>query len=471
MDRRIQAALAALTATAALAACATRVPLYPDESAGTRGPAASPAPAAAATPADAPPPAPAPAPVITAAVPIATIGSADLAAPGTPGSYARRADISAWADEFAARGNVDRRLIQSALDRIEPQPRVRKLILPPATPQQKNWTAYRGRFLDAFRVKAGVEFWNTNADSLARAEAQYGVPAAVIVGIAGVETIYGRMQGDFRTADALATLAFDWPAEAPRDRSAYFREQFEQLLLLARDYGAQVLDWRGSYAGALGIPQFMPGSLRGLAVDFDGDGRIDLSGSPADAIGSIARYLNASGWQAGTPIWLPAKPGNSPDQWIAHDLEARWTADALAEAGVIVQGTVPPDLLFGLVDLTTPNAPTEWRAGTRNFFAITQYNRSFFYAAAVADLAAAVTAARGGTAVGASKAPPAGNALPAGASNATGGPAGSGGATRAAGAGNGSLRTQGQTAIDANGRVIPVVGSKAVRPDAATPAR
>ncbi|WP_085314235.1 lytic murein transglycosylase B [Derxia lacustris] len=397
MDRRIQAALAALTAATALAACASRIPLYPEDGAAPArsGSAATPA---APAPAAAPPaPAPAEAPVVavtTRPIVVGPMGSADLATPAVPGSYARRADIAAWADEFAARAPIDRALVQSALDRIEPQPRVRRLILPPATPQQKNWTAYRARFLDTVRIRAGADFWAANADALARAERDYGVPAAVIVAVAGVETVYGRNQGDFRTADTLATLAFDWPAEAPRDRSAYFREQLEQLLLLARDYGSQVLDWRGSYAGALGIPQFMPGSLRDFAVDYDADGRIDLSGSPADAIGSIARYLSAHGWQAGLPIWLPARPGNSPEQWIAHDLEARWTADALAEAGVTVQGSAPPDLLFGLVDLTAPAAPTEWRAGTRNFFAITQYNRSFFYAAAVADLAAAVSAAR-----------------------------------------------------------------------------
>jgi len=394
MDRRLQAALAALTAATLLAACASSVPLYPDEKAARRESGATPAPPAT-PPAAAPTPAEPPATVVTTRpVIVAPMGGAELAAPGTPGSYARRADIAAWADEFAQRGAIDRALIQSALDRIEPQARVRKLILPPATPQQKNWTAYRARFLDAQRIKAGAEFWAANADALARAEREFGVPAAVVVAIAGVETVYGRNQGDFRTADTLATLAFDWPADAPRDRSAYFREQLEQLLLLARDYGAQILDWRGSYAGALGIAQFMPGSLREFAVDYDGDGRIDLSNSAPDAIGSIARYLSAHGWKSGLPIWLPARPGSSPDQWIANDLEARWTADALAEAGVTVLGATPPDTLFGLVDLTAPATPTEWRAGTKNFFAITQYNRSFFYAAAVADLASAVAAAR-----------------------------------------------------------------------------
>jgi membrane-bound lytic murein transglycosylase B len=272
-------------------------------------------------------------------------------------------------------------------------PTVEKLILPFAPGKPRSWKAYRARFIEPVRLEGGIEFWHRHVYWLERAEKQYGVAPEIIIAILGVETIYGKHQGSFRVLDVLTTLGFHFPIQAPRDRSVFFREQLEQFLIYTRRQQIPATDVRGSFAGAIGIPQFMPSSIMQFAVDFDADGVIDLRLSPADAIGSVASFLVQHGWQRGLELDFPvtAKENSISKLWLANDLQARHKRDQLGGAGFEVASSLQ-DQLLGLIDLESPGAPTEYRAGTANFFAITQYNRSFFYAAAVADLARALQA-------------------------------------------------------------------------------
>jgi membrane-bound lytic murein transglycosylase B len=186
---------------------------------------------------------------------------------------------------------------------IRPNASVLRAIRPPAFPEkQRSWERYRERFVNEQRIGSGLSFWRQHAASLLRAEAIYGVPPEIIVAIIGVETVYGQNMGSFRVLEALASLAFRYPP-----RADFFRGELEQFLLLARENGSSPLDIKGSYAGAMGIPQFMPSSQRRYAVDFDGDDRIDLRQSSSDAIGSVARFLQQHGWQRGSPVAVPAR--------------------------------------------------------------------------------------------------------------------------------------------------------------------
>lgn len=254
---------------------------------------------------------------------------------------------------------------------------VLRAIRPAAVPeQQRSWQRYCARFVNERRINRGLRFWQDNAAELARAEAIYGVPREIIVAIIGVETEYGLNMGKFSVLEALATLAFDYPP-----RAAFFRNELEQFLLLARENGISPLDYTGSYAGAMGIPQFMPSSQRRYAVDFDGDDRIDLRRSSTDAIGSVARFLNLHGWQAGAPVAVPARVESDPAALIAAGLKPVVTLEELLKQGVIATGK--NESPAALIDLVSPDQPTEYWVGFDNFYAITRYNRSSFYAMSV----------------------------------------------------------------------------------------
>jgi len=275
--------------------------------------------------------------------------------------------------------------------KLKPDPRVLKLIAPPASPAlQRSWQRYQSRFLDPKRIRQGAEFWQQHAAMLERAEIAYGVPAEIIVSIIGIETFYGQNTGTFNTFAALATLAFYYP-----QRSTFFRQELEQLLLLAQENRQNPESYTGSYAGALGIPQFMPGSLRRYAVDFDGDSVIDLTNSVEDAIGSVASFLAAHGWQKGDPIAVPVRlPDNLPPQtlalWLETGIRPALSTLTLLAAGVAAEPFEGADRNATLIDLVTPDAPVEYWLGFENFYVITRYNRSSFYAMAVFQLAEAI---------------------------------------------------------------------------------
>ena len=306
-------------------------------------------------------------------------------------------EVARFMDEMVERNHFSRSQLNSLFAQTRYLDSAIQLIKPAPSNKPKNWFAYRARFVEPVRINAGVDFWNTYGVALARAEAQYGVPMEIIAGIIGVETVYGRNTGNFRVMDAISTLAFDYPNTPNREaRMAFFRGELENTLLLAREAGIDPLTLRGSYAGAIGWPQFMPGSIREYAVDFDGDGKIDLRNSPVDAIGSVAHYLAVHGWQRGQPVAFPVTVSTENRQWetmLNQGLEAKYSVDELRAAGVVLPD-VPADLRFGLVDLQNGTNPTEYWIGTANFYAITQYNRSYFYAMSVAELGRAVAAAR-----------------------------------------------------------------------------
>jgi membrane-bound lytic murein transglycosylase B len=309
-------------------------------------------------------------------------------------------EVSDFIDQMAEKHGFDRAELESVFKKVRYVDTTIQLMKPAPPGRPKNWRAYRARFVDPLRIDAGVAFWNTHADALARAEEQYGVPAEIIVGIIGVETIYGRNTGNFRVLDAVTTLGFDYPNTPNRAaRMAFFRGEIENTLLFARESGIDPFLLLGSYAGAIGWPQFMPGSIRKFAVDFDGDGKIDLRNSPVDAIGSVAHFLVEHGWKRGEPVVFPAtvsatEGGANWDAFIGKGLEAKYRLDELKAAGVSPTVEPPADMMFGLVDLQNGQEPTEYWLGAGNFFSITQYNRSYFYAMSVIDLGRAVRTAR-----------------------------------------------------------------------------
>ena len=322
-------------------------------------------------------------------------------APAQGSLYATRLEAMQFADDLAARRGLDPAWVRDVIGQARNLPVVSRLMQPPAKAFVKNWRVYRSRFIDPIRIDAGAKFWRANQSTLERAEKEYGVPAEIIVGIIGVETIYGRDTGSFRVMDALTTLAFDFPDSHPRakERSDFFKGEIEQFLTLQNRRGASPSDalaFKGSYAGAMGMPQFMPSSWAKYAVDFDGDGNIDLWASPADVIGSVANYFKAFNWQTGMPTHYPVSFDKSRldmDALMAPDIlptfgVASFTAKGAVLAGEALQHKGP----LALIELLNgPDAPS-YVAGTDNFYVITRYNWSSYYAMAVIELGREVAA-------------------------------------------------------------------------------
>jgi membrane-bound lytic murein transglycosylase B len=295
-------------------------------------------------------------------------------------SFGERPEVKGFIGELVERHGFDAAKLNRVFARVERLEPSLQLILPAERPP---WQDYRAQFVNETRIARGAAFWKLNGKILRRAERKYGVPAAIIVSILGVETNYGRNMGRYRVVNALATLAFDYPP-----RASFFRGELEQYLLLARESRVDVFALQGSYAGAIGIPQFMPGSVRRYAVDFDGDGAIDLRRSSADAIGSVANFLREHGWKTGEPVLLRAKL--APDAALFTDgaLRPRHRLGDLVAAGIGLEPQPSSaDALGALIALEG-----DYRVGLQNFYVITRYNRSAFYAAAVADLADALAA-------------------------------------------------------------------------------
>ena len=313
--------------------------------------------------------------------------------------YASRADVMQEADALALRLGLEPRWVRHAIGQSHYMPGIARAIAPPPVGTAKNWAVYRSRFIDPVRIRAGVKFWQDNRETLERAEAQTGVPAAIIVGIVGVETIYGQQVGTYRVMDALTTLAFDFPAQHPRarERAAFFLSELEAFLVLTQRTGTDPLALRGSYAGAMGLPQFMPSSWSKYAVDFDGDGRVDLFHSAADVIGSVANYFKALQWRVGMPTHYPVRltaEGEQKAELLAPDIRPTFSAATLGTLGAeLGASALRHDGPLALVELQNGDAPPLYLAGTENFYAITRYNWSSYYALAVIELGQEVAAA------------------------------------------------------------------------------
>ena len=310
-----------------------------------------------------------------------------------------------FADDLAARRGLPADWVRAAIGQAVYLPNVPRLMLPPARCTAKNWRVYRSRFIDPVRIRAGARFWERNRTTLARAQAEFGVPPEIIVGIVGVETIYGQNMGSFRVMDALATLTFDFPPQHPRAqaRQAFFQDELEQFLSLSYRTGVDPLQPVGSYAGAMGMPQFMPSSWVKYAIDYDGDGRIDLWNSEADVIGSVANYFKGYGWQPGVPTHYGVRlaPEAQMDALLAPDILPSFSVDSLAAKGAVpLGGGLSHPGKFALIELQNgdPNVPGNepvYVAGTENFYVITRYNWSSYYAMAVIELGREVMAVVG----------------------------------------------------------------------------
>jgi membrane-bound lytic murein transglycosylase B len=321
--------------------------------------------------------------------------------PPAPMRYAESPAAMAFADDLAQRRDLDPAWVREQIGAAQRLPNVARLMQPAPRGTPKNWVAYRARFIEPVRLRAGQRFWETHRATLARAEAEFGVPASLIVGVIGVETLYGRHMGDFRVIDALTTLAFDFPSTHPRAaiRTEFFRGELEQYLSLTQRNGLDPQALRGSFAGAMGVPQFMPSSWSKYAIDFDGDGKVDLFNSPADAIGSVANYFKAFGWQPGQPTHFPVAFDQSrldKDALLAPDILPTFGVERFTAKGAVLTGpALQHSGKLALIELENGSAPPSYLAGTENFYVITRYNWSSYYALAVIELGQEIQTAMG----------------------------------------------------------------------------
>lgn len=304
-------------------------------------------------------------------------------------------DIQAYANEVAHTRNIPQTELEALLQHAQYNATAARLMSPSKTRIRRSWVTYRERFVEPVRLKIGVDFWQQHAGQLSQTERHYGVPASVIVAIIGVETIFGRYTGDFRVLDALATLGFRYPDASRPERSQLFRDQLADLAQLHHEKKLNAYTVTGSFAGAMGLPQFMPGSLLRYAVDGDGDGRIDLLNNPADAIASVASFLRYHGWVPGLPIFAPVQLPAQPQKLVVGGIDPTLDWLTLVNSGAAARSdaktTSWKDHKLGVIDLVDePRNTVEYRVGTPNFFAITHYNRSYFYATAVTELAEAL---------------------------------------------------------------------------------
>jgi peptidoglycan lytic transglycosylase B len=315
----------------------------------------------------------------------------EAARDGVP--YGLREDVQRWGAEMAQRHRLDPAWVARQLAESRRLPVIQQLIMPPGTGTAKNWAAYRARFVEPRRIRAGLDFWRANAEWLQRAEARFGVPAELVVGLIGVETIYGQQMGSFRAIDSLATLAFDFPP-GRRDRSSFFRDELEAFLLMSHREGVDPLSVKASYAGAIGMGQFMPSSWSKYAIDFDGDGQVNLHTSTADVIGSVANYMAQFGWLPGVPsrfdVTLPTSAENRA-VLLAPDILPTFTVEEFTQRGAgLPAGASSYTGKLALVELQNGDDPPSYVAGTSNFYAVTRYNWSSYYAMAVLDLGEAI---------------------------------------------------------------------------------
>jgi membrane-bound lytic murein transglycosylase B len=293
-----------------------------------------------------------------------------------------------FAREMAQKHGFDQSRLGQLMSGINYRQSIIDAISRPA--EAKPWHEYRKIFVTDARAREGVAFWEENKDLLRKAEQEFGVPPEIIVAIIGVETRYGRHAGTYPVMDALATLAFGYPK-----RADFFRRELEEYLLLTREESLDLTGTKGSYAGAMGMPQFISSSYRAYAVDFDGDGKRDLIDNRADAIGSVAAYFVRHGWKRGAPITTPARgAGTRHEQFVKAGMKPSLRIDGLAKSGITPKQPLPGQGLSSLIKLEGMKGD-EYLLGLNNFYVITRYNHSNLYAMAVYQLSRKILAEKG----------------------------------------------------------------------------
>ena len=299
-----------------------------------------------------------------------------------------RADVQAFIAEMSTKHGFKAQQLSQLFGEVKLQQKIIDAISRPA--EAKPWHQYRPIFVTESRTQEGVAFWNQHQADLERAHQVYGVPPEIIVAIIGVETRYGRHKGSYRVMDSLATLAFTYPK-----RAAFFRSELEQYLLLTREESIEPLSLTGSYAGAMGMGQFISSSYRHYAVDFDGDGKRDLWNNPVDAIGSVANYFKQHQWQPGAMVTVPALVGGNHIQvTVQKGFKPHSTIAELRNKGVTPKAKADPQAMAALIELETRRGREYW-LGLDNFYVITRYNHSPLYAMAVYQLGQAILKQRG----------------------------------------------------------------------------
>jgi len=301
------------------------------------------------------------------------------AAESDSNDYLGRAEVRDFIDRMVSKHGFDASEMERLFAGVDQQETTLEAIARPA--EAKPWHEYREIFITSARINGGVEFWDENRALLERASREYGVPVAIIVAIIGVETYYGRQTGDYPVFDTLVTLGFDYPP-----RGDFFRAELEHFMLLSREESLRIPEVIGSYAGAMGMGQFIPSSYRAYAVDFDGDGTRELWNSTADAIGSVANYFHVHGWREGAPVAYPAQVNGADYRaLVARGLEPSIEARRLTSLGVKTQADIADDARVALFEYDAGDAMQYW-VGLTNFYVITRYNHSSLYAMAVYQL-------------------------------------------------------------------------------------
>ncbi len=291
-------------------------------------------------------------------------------------------EVEAFIDSMVEQHDFDREELRDTLGAAEVKQSILDAIARPAE-KTKSWAEYREIFITPERIQAGAQFWADNEDALRQVSESTGVPMEMLVGIIGVETYFGRITGSFRVLDALSTLAFSYPP-----RAKFFRRELEEYLLLVREEGMQATDATGSYAGAMGRPQFMPSSYRAYAVDATGDGKRDIWNDWTDVAGSIANYFLEHGWKPGEDVAAQASLGGGwqgPLPEPRNTLKPSETVASLSRKGVMFVTELPGDSKGELLTYEGADGLEHW-VGFHNFFVITRYNRNVMYALAVHQL-------------------------------------------------------------------------------------
>ncbi len=298
------------------------------------------------------------------------------------------------AAEFAARAAAEHGLNPADVESLLQDARFKQSIVDAISrpAEAKPWYDYRPIFITDKRIDGGVDFWRENRELIEQASERFGVDPQIIVAIIGVETLYGRITGSYRVLDALTTLSFYYP-DTGNDRSDFFSRELLQFMLLGDEEGLPLRDVTGSYAGAMGLGQFMPSSYREYAVDLDGDGRRDLWSSLPDVIGSVANYLHRHGWRQGEPVTVPAEldQGADREQISRRNFKPEKTVADLAAAGIRPADPFAPETPAAVVRLEEEDGDAFWMT-FQNFYVITRYNRSPLYAMAVFELSEAIRA-------------------------------------------------------------------------------